>query len=462
MDKSRWLGVETSAGWRLPPVRGLFVGLVLILVAASVIAQPVAPDTGADPLGTRPSAAPATGPVADLPSGISTSAPTGQPTAAETAALATIRPLIANGQYTEVRAILEPLAQSPDACFDVLVKLGGAYDQLAKQARAAPATSDAAREEGLRAFRELGTKAVEYYQRAGRLALLKLDPLAESIYRQVLSFEPNNPEALQVLGTLAHAAGSVNTAVSYFRDYCATEKGRGDHVAQVRYGGLLVDVGSWHLAVDVLERVREVGGSKAKRELARAYLVGRQPEKAFRVINETIERDPNDPEAYMIRAGLVLANDGLGRPFEAIRDAFTSLRLIREAVTAKPSDDGLWTTLGETHSNCAKIVQVLTTLAADGRLESLSAVRLAELIAEQGVVAKLKSDYDAAFLLGVVARSENPDLDVLVALATRLKGLNRMDDARRTAERILQRDPSNPTARAILQAGETGNPPATQ
>ncbi|GMV98768.1 MAG: hypothetical protein AMXMBFR83_31160 [Phycisphaerae bacterium] len=386
--------------------------------------------------------------------------PASRPSESEQAALARARPAIAAERYEEAAAILEPLAESGGATFDVLINLGGAHDALALKALTAIADTPEAKQETKARYETHRKKAVEYYLRAGYIALRSLDPRAESIFKQVLWYDPGRPEALRSLAVLSQKANSVYAALHYYEQYCDTAQGKTDYEAQVLYGGLLVNIGMWRLGITVLDKVKEVGGTRAKRELARAYLAGNQPEKALAVITEAIARDQNDSEAYMIRAGLILSTGG-ARTFEAVNDALKSMRLAQRDVAARPEDDAVWGTLAETRDNCEQIITVLNAKAAAGQLDTLSAIGMSELLMELGTANKLRYDYDSAVLLSLVGRAENADLDVLTALLGRLKALKRAADVRRTAERILQRDPNNPVAReALEQTRPAGTAPA--
>jgi predicted O-linked N-acetylglucosamine transferase (SPINDLY family) len=98
---------------------------------------------------------------------------------------------------------------------------------------------------------------------------------AEQIYRQILAHDPNNFDALQLLGTLAHSAGHVQAAI------------------------------------ELMSRAVAINGSVAavRTNLASALRAAGQADAALREIHAALTLDPNFGHAYLIRA-LILSERG--------------------------------------------------------------------------------------------------------------------------------------------------------
>ena len=70
--------------------------------------------------------------------------------------------------------------------------------------------TDSLSEQQKHTLQEALRRAVQHH-RAGKLSK------AESIYRQILQTNPNQPEALNLLGLIAHQAGKLNIAVKLIK-----------------------------------------------------------------------------------------------------------------------------------------------------------------------------------------------------------------------------------------------------
>src|SRR5690606_17395458 len=127
------------------------------------------------------------------------------------------------------------LTSGESAGYEVLLNLAGAYDKLALEAGAGTQTV-----EDRERFREYRDKVIEYYFRAGQLAVEAKDPRAEAILQRVLRYDPRNPRVLPLLGRLSRQAGSNVRAIHHYKEYMKTPEGEGDFAARVELGRLLV------------------------------------------------------------------------------------------------------------------------------------------------------------------------------------------------------------------------------
>lgn len=364
---------------------------------------------------------------------------------------------IAEGRLAEAVRILEPLAASESAGFDVLSKLAGAYDKLALEAYAGKGPEARARS------RQYRDKAVEGYLRAGALAEAAEDPRAQFVFELVLRYDPRNARALAALVRLASTGRIPPTqAIHYYQEYMKTPEGQADAAAQVEYGRLLVGEGFWRQAVSVLEKARAAGGGgAAERQLALAYLKGGQHARALELINQAIETDPNAPESYLARASLLLSADGGGqgglagedRLARVLEDALKSVDLIRSAIADNPEDESQWRKLQLVFANGTQIAEGIIAQTAAQPLDPTIRVRAARIMGELGNLSRRLHEHRAVLFLKEGARAENASIDLLAALAQRQRDLGQAGAALETAERILKRDPNHAEAKLIKDSG---------
>lgn len=356
-------------------------------------------------------------------------------------------------RYAEAVALLEPLAKAESPSFDVLMKLGGCCDQLAK------AVANDFTPAGRDSFNKYSGKAVDCYLRASTLALTSGDPRAEVVLRRVLFFAPRNPFALRALGRLYESNGSGILAITQYREYIKTPEGQADYDTQIAHGRLLVALGYWRPAVELLEKIRAVSGPDAEQQLALAYLAGRQPEKALEAANRAVSNPRRSPEAFIIRASLFLQLGERSDPRQALDDVLTAVRLAREMLAANPTDDNTWQKSGGWRQGAFNLTEQLKGQAKAADLDPAFRVRLAGLIRGMGELTRLLYDYDAVNLLKNGAGAEDAPVELLVSLAQGQRDIGQAALAVQTAERILQREPDNPVAQKIK---DTGGKPETK
>ena len=258
---------------------------------------------------------------------------------------------IAASRYADAVAILEPLAKSDSAGFDVLIKLAGSYEELARDAinDRTPA--------GRGTYDKGSKKAVEYYVRASRLAQASGDPRTESILRHILQYDPQNASALLSLAKSYEKPGPAAMAIYYYREYVKTPAGQADAASQVALGRLLVSQQLWHQAVDVLDKAKAVAGAEAEQQLALAYLAGRQADKAMDAADRAVNSPQHTAEAFMVRSTLYLQLGERADPRKALDDALTAARVAREMIVANPADETLWDKLDLWQQGLSRIAE---------------------------------------------------------------------------------------------------------
>ena len=371
-----------------------------------------------------------------------TTAPATQP--AQVVPEAALRAIEAK-RYDDAIAILEPPAQSPDASFDWLAKLGGCYEQKATLLANDHTTA------GHDRFKEYADKVAAYFLRAAKLGLDAGDPRAETLVRRVIILKPREPTALRLLGHIYQLNGSLIMAIAQYREYIKTPEGQVDYDAQVDLGRLLVAQGLWRQAVDLLEKISAIAGPDADQQLAMAYAAGRQPDKALEAAKRAVKSDRHSPQAFIVRASLLLQLGDRSDPRQALEDTLSAVQQAHDLLTASSTDEANWQKLSGWHQGIASISEALKGQARGGKLDAASELRLAEVLTGLGDLSRMFYDYDAALLLSNAARVGNAPVELLVSLAQRQRDLGLAVPAVQTAERILERDPSNAAARKIKE-----------
>lgn len=159
--------------------------------------------------------------------------------------------------------------------------------------------------------------AVTHHQ-AGRLAE------AEALYRQVLTVQPDHPDALHLLGVLAGQSGQLGVAVDLVRK--AVERVPGVAVYRVNLGKFLADRGDIEEAMAAYgEAIRlQPGLAEAHNNLANLLKNRGRFAEAFASYRRAIEARPVYPEAHY---NLGNAYVELGRFEEALASYREALRL---------------------------------------------------------------------------------------------------------------------------------------
>jgi cytochrome c-type biogenesis protein CcmH/NrfG len=207
--------------------------------------------------------------------------------------------------------------------------------------------------------------------------------------------------------------------------------------------------------------------AEADRQLARAYLTGKKPEQAMAAAQRAIEREPQNPDSLLVRAGLLLSANDPGRTQQAIieqtqramTDAAAAARFALRNIEASPEDEAVQRKLPEYQANCESIIGVVRSqirqALAGAKLTDLDPalfVGLSQLISLKGDLARKVADYEALSLLKQAAKPEQASIVILLELADRQVALGHAGEAVATAERILKINPANEQAKRIVDS----------
>lgn len=159
---------------------------------------------------------------------------------------------------------------------------------------------------------------------------------AETIYRQVLAREPNHPDALNLLGALAHQVGRHEDAVTLIRRAIAA---RGDDATfHNNLGGVLMALGRMDEAIGSLRRAVELnpGLTESWRNLGDALLDRGRFEESAAAFDRAHRLEPQRPD---ILNNLAHALYTTGR-------TAASIEYFRKAIEAHPQFAEAYTNLG--------------------------------------------------------------------------------------------------------------------
>ncbi len=182
--------------------------------------------------------------------------------------------------------------------------------------------------------------AVQHHQ-AGRLQQ------AEALYRQILSTDPRQPDALHLLGVLAGQSGNLGAAVELIRRSIQVRPGSDE--AHRNLARILADQGRLPEAVSQYRIAVQLSPHNPQNwfALGISLRMQKQAEEAITAFERVIKLDPSHGEAYS-ELGAVLGEQGR-------RDE--SFAAISKAVSLRPQS-------ADAHSNLA------VALAAQGNLDT--------------------------------------------------------------------------------------------
>lgn len=142
---------------------------------------------------------------------------------------------------------------------------------------------------------DLFTQALNHHQRGEY-------PLAEHLYRRVLSLQPQHAGALHYLGVLAMQAGHLDDAVGLMQQALSLESGIPDYFSNL--GNALARLGRWQEAAGQFERALALNPAfaEAHSNLANVYKQLGNFEAALNHLQRAIAGDPRRA-AYQVNLG---------------------------------------------------------------------------------------------------------------------------------------------------------------
>jgi len=184
--------------------------------------------------------------------------------------------------------------------------------------------------------------AIEHH-RAGRLAE------AEAIYRQILSAQPNDPNALHLLGLVSHQIGRGDQAVDLIRRAIAANPGIADIHANLAV--VLSEQGQIDEAIDAYRRALELNPSPAGRHSSLARLlhqVGRFAE-AIAAFRQAAALQPDSAEAPYNLAKALHENDEFDE----------AIVLYRKALALRPDYAQAFNNLGNALKETGQVTEAI-------------------------------------------------------------------------------------------------------
>ncbi len=250
--------------------------------------------------------------------------------------------------------------------------------------------------------------AVQHHN-AGRL------PEAESIYRQILQDDPNQPDALHLLGVISHHFGKIDDAVTLIGK--ALSINPGFVAAHCNLGNALYDQGNLEDAAASYQKALTLNPE----DLNATFNLGNILQQTGR-LEEAVARYQ---KALSIKPDFFLAHNNLGNVFKDLERLDEAAQIYRMALTIKPD-------FAEIHNNLCTIlensnrIEELRQALSDFRLNCPGDPRIA---LREAQVLKFDGDYAAA--RDILERADAPTADpVLARLRLQLLGdlCDRLDD----------------------------------
>jgi protein O-GlcNAc transferase len=275
--------------------------------------------------------------------------------------------------------------------------------------------------------RELFTTAMHHH-RAGRLNE------AETLYRRILEADPNHPEALHMLGVLAHQTGQPQVAIDLIGRAIA-------HNGEVpafhnNLGNAFVAAGKWQAAESSFRQAlaRKQDYAEAHYNLGNAQRAQGKLEEAEASYRQALELRPNHAETHLNLGNALQGQGKLEEATEACRQALSS----RPDLPAAHNNLGnllvAQNRFGEALAAYARAIELQPGSAQAHHNRALALLKLGrpeEAVASCRQALSYKPDYVAAHVI----------------LGHALRDAGSSEDAARSYQQALALDPSCGEAR---------------
>lgn len=168
---------------------------------------------------------------------------------------------------------------------------------------------------------------------------------AEQLYRQILSNDPDHPDALHLLGLINYARQEFTTAISLLQQ--AIKQAPANSVYSFNLGNILRDQGDLHAARDAYANAQSIEPDNAEYcyVLADILDITAEPDKAIAFYQKAIELEPDNIEAHL----------DLGACYQNRNQLDAAVKQYQAALTIDP-------TLAAAHNNLGGIYQALGNL----------------------------------------------------------------------------------------------------
>ena len=247
---------------------------------------------------------------------------------------------------------------------------------------------------------------------------------AEALYRQVLAAEPDNPEALQLLGALLLQRGDAAAAAGLIRRAIAIDPARpGSHF---NLGLALAALGDRDGAVAAYRAALALRpeDAEAHTNLGHLLLAAKRPEEAVASFDAALRLDPAHREALF----------GRGAAHAAVERFDRAEQDFRARLAAQPDDAGARNRLGAVLIKQARMYEAIDVLRRGHARHPANADLLANLASAH----EARNELDAAEDCARRAQALSPDAPgprILLARLDHRRG--RLAEARRGLEAAL-------------------------
>ncbi len=268
------------------------------------------------------------------------------------------------------------------------------------------------------------------HHQAGRL------PQAEQAYRQILAQNPNDPDALHLLGLLAHQAGHTAAGIEHIERAIALKPDPQffSNLAEIYRAAGQIDRG-----IACCQRAIELAPNlgSAYINLAALLQAANRAGEAYNAARRAVELSPQDGSAHRVLGNLLLA---LGR----LDEANVSLQ---NAVQRNPQDAAAWTNLGILNARLGK-----PDVSAQCHFRAMQiSPQNAEILNNLGQALAICGRHaDAANYLQQAVKI-NPDmLEAQENLAACLEQLNRFAESVALCKTLIARNPARTSYYCIM------------
>lgn len=402
---------------------------VLSCLATGVVAQDVADDKPAASAPEVPAS------IADIP-GISPGS-----TPAEWSAVA--QRAVDSGQWRIAQRILREVVILQPNNVSAASAMAFAYERQAAEKRA-----DTTDPTAVQVADQLIDEAVRAYLFAAPRALAQGEVrLAERMYKQILMYRENEPQALMNYARLLKTTQRGVAAIEHYKKYVRTPTGEHDAQAYLELGELYRVSGFPKQAISALLSAKSIDPERAAihAELALTYLDDRQHDESVAAAEEAVRRDPRNASYQYYLAGILLTQKEFPRAAEATQRA---IELAREALAEEPFHRATLTALSSYYARYEVILGEILSRDADNITARLD---VAKAIAEHADVSRLLSYQQALATLLAAPESDRNNISWIEALAEMQVNALRYEDALATCQRLLKINANNAVAKQLME-----------
>ncbi|MBF0587513.1 MAG: tetratricopeptide repeat protein [Magnetococcales bacterium] len=253
---------------------------------------------------------------------------------------------------------------------------------------------------------------------------------AESLYRQILNADPNQPDALHLLGVMAHQAGQAQDAVPMIQKALALRPRQAE--MHNNLGNALRDLGQIEAAIQSCRRAIALKRRfpEAYNNLGTALLQQGAFQQAVKQFRKALSQQPN----------YVAAHKNLGVALRSLGNTDAAIASLRRALNLKPHDPEIHINLGGLLTETARFDEAITHLNRAAELapdhpENLH--NLALYHQRQGCLAEAISHYHK------VLAHRPKDAEAHFNLAQALDKNRQLEEAIQSYRKALTLDPGH-------------------